>query len=287
MNATPARPTRLVPQAAAGTAVHTPRVCAAFATLLGVLALVLSAVPGLPSPIAVEADDTQQWMQEFLLQLSELRKSQGELKATIDDLKARLDELEQAATGAAAQPLALSDLTYPPLGAADAGVAIVEFSDFQCPFCRRHQQTTLPALAREYLEAGKVQYRFVDFPLNFHAQAESAAIAATCAHRQGAFWPMHDALFENQNKLGRDTYLQLASTLKLERDAFLQCLDDPSAAATVRTHASFGDRMGVEGTPAFLLGRVHDGTLEDIHELSGAQPLANFERVLDSLLKTP
>lgn len=227
-----------------------------------------------------------QWSEEILLQLSELRKSQGELAKQVADLKTEIQALRAApaAEPAKAVSMDLRDSKFPVLGDSSAAVAIVEFSDFECPYCRRHQRSTVPSLREKYVNSGKVKYLFADFPLSFHSHAEPAAIAAACANRQGAFWKMHDMLFEDQGALDEQAFLKFASNLHLNDGEFKLCLKDPKVAAQVRANAQLGESVGVQGTPAFLIGRVRNGVLVDAQLVSGAQPLANFERVLDPLL---
>jgi len=225
-----------------------------------------------------------QWDNEILLQLSELRKAQGELGKQVIELKAEVQALRSSGQGGKRTSLDLRNRAYPVLGDANAGVAIVEFSDFECPYCRRHQKDTLPGISDKYIKTGKVRYFFVDFPLGFHPKAEPSAMAATCAQKQGAFWKMHDLLFANQSTLGEETFLKLASDLRLNGRAFKQCLQDPKVLAQVREQARLGDELGVQGTPAFLIGRIRNGVLMDAKSISGAQPLSSFERVVDQFL---
>lgn len=234
-----------------------------------------------------EAKD--QWTEEILLELSEIRHAQGELVKQVTGLQTQIAGLGTAGGGgaevaAAAAPFDLRDATLPVLGDTDAQVAIVEFSDFQCPYCRRHQTNTTPALVDKYVQTGKVKYVFVDFPLSFHDNAASAAVAAACADKQGSFWRMHDVLFSSQAALGADTYRKLAADLHLDTAAFERCLTDPATVASVTKHVALGESMGVTGTPSFLIGRVRDGKLVDGISVSGAQPLSSFERVLRPLL---
>jgi protein-disulfide isomerase len=242
-----------------------------------------AATPAAPSS-AAGAKDT--WQEETLLQLSELRKSQGELKQEVAELRAEVARLHTANAGTVRDRSAL-DLRspqFPSVGDPKAQIAIVEFSDFQCPYCRKHEQATLPALNAKYLSTGKARYFFVDFPLSFHAQAVEAAVAGACAHQQGAFWKMHDLLFENQNKLAPALYPQLAGTLQLDKDKFESCLKDSKIKQQIDSHAALGDTVGVQGTPAFVIGRLKDGMLTDTRALSGAQPFETFEKVIEKYI---
>jgi protein-disulfide isomerase len=154
-----------------------------------------------------------------------------------------------------------------------APVLIVEFSDFQCPYCRRAQP-----VVRELLQKyeGKVRHAFRDFPLDeIHPQAQKAAEAARCAAEHGKFWEYHALLFENFGKLGRETLLEHARGLGLPEQPFAACLDSGKFHASVRQDLSDGLRAGVQGTPAFFINGI---------PLSGALPIEAFERVIESEL---
>jgi protein-disulfide isomerase len=248
-------------------------------TRVSTLVLLLAACIG----PAFAAPSHDKWIEEVLLQLSELRKSQGELAKQVADLSAQVTALRAGARQGATR-LDLSAASFPALGDPNASVAIVEFSDFQCPYCHKHQQTTLPALGEKYLSTGKARYFFVDYPLEFHSHALEAAVAGACAHQQGAFWKMHDLLFENQSRLAPSLYPQLADTVGLDRRRFESCLADPQIKRQIDEHVALGDAAGVQGTPAFLIGRLQNGVLTEARVLSGAQPLSSFEHVLEKYI---
>jgi len=160
----------------------------------------------------------------------------------------------------------------PSIGPATAPVTIVEFSDFQCPYCSR----VLPALKRVQETYGdRVRVVFRDFPLQMHPQAPKAAEAAACAAEQGKFWPMHDRLFENQAKLQVADLKQHAAEVGLESAKFDECLDSGRRATDWQRDLSEGTGYGVTGTPAFFInGRM----------LVGAQPYESFVQVIDDEL---
>jgi len=170
------------------------------------------------SGLAIAATKDQ-WEEEILIQLSELRKAQGELVKQVADLKTEIQTLHASAgpQPAAALSFDLRNNDFPVLGDRKAEVAIVEFSDFECPYCGRHQKNTIPALVDKYVNGGKVKYVFVAYPLGFHSHAESAAVAAACAGKQNAFWKMHDLLFENQNVLSEQLFLKTGIGLETQR----------------------------------------------------------------------
>lgn len=170
-------------------------------------------------------------------------------------------------------------------GNANAKVVIIEFSDFQCPFCGRYTRETFNQLDREYVDTGKVRYVFRNFPLEkIHPNAFKAAEAAECARQDGKFWPLHDRLFLNQQALSDVELLNHAKAVGMDGPAFQKCVTGP-VAAKIRQDLEDGARAGVTGTPAFYLGTVQkDGKVHVLRRVSGAVPYANFKATIDSLL---
>lgn len=166
------------------------------------------------------------------------------------------------------------------IGNKDAEFVIVEFMDYQCPYCLRHAKQVLPELKRKYIDSGLVQYVVHDFPLDFHAQAENAAVAARCAAHQGRFKDMHSTLVDNSSSLSPEFYLELGRQLNLDEKKFSSCLKDDAQYQAVRDGVKSALRMGVSGTPRFLLGQIEGKRLVNIQVLSGAQPMHAF---LDAL----
>ncbi len=166
-------------------------------------------------------------------------------------------------------------------GDPNAPVTMVEFSDYQCPFCLRYFQQTLPQVLKDYVETGKVYYVFKDFPITqIHPQAIPAAVAARCAGQQGAYWEMHDKLFEGQsrwanNDQANDVFVEFATDLGLDVEAFSACLDDPAVVDAVNANFAEGVAAGVQGTPAFFINGEF---------ISGAQPYPVFQQTIDRLL---
>lgn len=170
----------------------------------------------------------------------------------------------------------------PVLGNADAPVTIVEFSDFQCPFCRSFFTNTHSQIISEYIDTGKAKLVYRDFPLEFHAAARISAMAAECADDQGKFWEYHDHMFLEQAKGGSGTITYGSSELKrwardigLNGGQFDQCLDSEKYGDEVDKDFEDGQRAGVSGTPSFLInGRI----------LIGAQPFSAFEQAIEAAL---
>ena len=148
----------------------------------------------------------------------------------------------------------------PTIGSPVAPVVIVEFGDFQCPFCRAAAPIIKQVMSR-YPEAVKLIYR--DFPVAaIHSEAVGAAEAANCAHRQGAFWAYHDALFAQQAELSPELYLALAKSLRLESEAFERCLEQHLTLSEIQADFAEGIAAGVSGTPTwFVNGRKIEGAL--------------------------
>jgi len=173
----------------------------------------------------------------------------------------------------------------PMLGRADAPVTLVEFSDYQCPFCQRFFATTLSALKKHYVDTGKVRYVFRDFPLDqMHPQARKAAEAAHCAVEQGKYWEMHEVLFQNQRTLAPPQLTVHARTVGVDGSKFDECLSSGRHAARVERGLADGAAVGVQGTPTFVVGKTKPGDFVESTPIRGAQPLEMFRRIIDQTL---
>lgn len=165
----------------------------------------------------------------------------------------------------------------PALGPEDAPITIVEFSDFECPYCKRWHEQTFKQLLNMY--EGKIRFVYRDFPLhNIHPRAQIAAEAAECADDQGMYWPMHDILFNDQAAWSKtapnpvDRFKIYALQLGMDADELLNCIDRGTYTQEVQFDLRAGASYGITGTPAFII----NGKL-----LSGAHPLETFQMVLD------
>lgn len=161
----------------------------------------------------------------------------------------------------------------PSIGPADAPITIIEFSDYQCPYCEAWYQQVYPQLMAAYPD--KIRFVYRDFPLPSHDQATAAAEAAECAGEQSAYWQYHDALFTSQYGLGRAAYEEYAADLGLNVEAFATCLDAHTYKGEINADALDAARAGINSTPTFVInGRL----------LVGALPLADFVTVIDEEL---
>lgn len=175
-------------------------------------------------------------------------------------------------------------------GHTDAPLVLIEFSDFQCPFCARYTRDTFSQVERDYVETGKLRYVFRHFPLEqLHPQALGAAQAAECALGQGKFWEMHTRLFANQQALGAADLLKTAQSLGLKMPAFQQCVSSQAASPVkIRQDQTEGARAGITGTPTFFLGTMtKEGKVKVARRLVGAQPYAAIKTAIDALLAAP
>jgi protein-disulfide isomerase len=156
-------------------------------------------------------------------------------------------------------------------GQPNAPVTVVEYSDFQCPFCGRFATGNALAIDRDYVETGKIKYIFHDFPLQQHPNAVPAAEAARCAGDQNAFWPMHDMLFANQSQWENSAqpqsqFVAYAQQLKLDSGAFERCLSSGTQLAFITKAQQEGGQIQIPGTPTFVI----DGKQYNADELRGA-----------------
>lgn len=162
----------------------------------------------------------------------------------------------------------------PALGPADAPITIVEFSDFECPFCQKWNSEVYGKLKEQYPDQVRLVYR--DFPLeSIHANAFPAAEAANCANEQGQFWPFHDKLFSMEQGLSTQAYTQYASDLGLNLDDFKACLESGKYKPEVQADFDFAANLGVRSTPTFFINGI---------ALVGAQPFEVFQEVIEKEL---
>lgn len=179
----------------------------------------------------------------------------------------------------------------PVLGDANAPVTIVEFSDYECPFCKRHYDQTYGQLVSNYVDKGKVKIVFRDLPLSFHdPMATTEAIAANCARDQGgdkAYWTLHDKMFtettSNGTGLTKDQLNQFAGLQGLNVDNFKSCVDSQKFKDEVAKDLADASKAGATGTPSFIIGK--SGPEVSGKLIVGAQPYSAFQAEIDSLLQ--
>jgi protein-disulfide isomerase len=161
------------------------------------------------------------------------------------------------------------------LGSPSAKVTMVEFSDYECPFCRSFDSDTFPGLIEKYISTGKVRFSVRQLPLPIHSNAHRAAEAAECAGTQGGYWLMHDKLFQNQDALSEENYKKWAGEIRISTSSFNQCMDSNAMAQKVDADVAFARSMNIRSVPIFYVGDK---------VFRGAGPLAEFEKVIDEEL---
>ena len=214
--------------------------------------------------------------------------SKEEFKKEIARLELKMLE-KQLVVKQPSIPIKISTDNDPIIGNPNAPITIIEFSDFQCPFCAKFHLETLPLIMNEYIKDGQVKLVFRDFPIqSIHPNALPASVAAECANEQGKFKEMHDILFEKQNDWNNQTldnviitFNQYASGIGLEEKEFDSCLKNGKYIEEIQKDLDDGRTYGISGTPGFFVGNNQIGFIE----LKGAQPFENFKKVIDSQLK--
>lgn len=173
----------------------------------------------------------------------------------------------------------------PMLGSAAAPVTIVEFIDYECPYCQGYARDTWPKIRANYIDTGKVRYVARDFPLARHGRARPAAIAAACAGEQGRFWEMHEALFAGAGQLREQDIEAHARQLGLDAGKFAACRADVRHQARLDADVAAARQAGASGTPSFLVG-ASAGNVARGRLLQGGEDYASFEKVLARYLGT-
>ena len=224
---------------------------------------------------------------EVFEQVIELAESDGLVDAIMDAQRRQIAAQQQQQAQQQAPPAPTGPVDVPigdafTIGDPNAPVVIVEYTDYQCPFCSRHHAQTFAPIVQNYVDQGIVYYVFKDFPLNFHPQAETAAHAARCAGDQDAFLEMHNMLFEQQDQWnGRDDAAQIfsgyAQDTGLDVAAFDGCMDAGEYYDDIQADFQEGAEFGVRGTPAFFINGQF---------VSGAQPLQVFESAIDAAVNS-
>jgi protein-disulfide isomerase len=170
------------------------------------------------------------------------------------------------------------------LGSKDAPLTIVEYTDYQCPFCQRFHVTSFPELKKAYIDTGKVRFFSKDMPLDFHPNAMRAALAARCAGEQGKFWELRDTMGANPNSLDIEHIMNFASDLKLDTKALRACVDSEKYKEPVQRDVLEAMKIGANGTPTFIVGKsVGNGV--DGELVVGALPYQMFDMKLKDLAK--
>lgn len=167
-----------------------------------------------------------------------------------------------------------------------AKVALIEFSDFECPFCGRVADESIKHVIKDYVDTGRVIFVYKHLPLEFHKNANGAAVAAICADRQGRFMALHDLLFANPTKLAEPELMKLVAQSGVDLGPFMSCRNAAETVAQIEGDKAQAAKFGIKGTPAFFVGRVESpGKVRVVDALRGARPVEVYREALDRLLR--
>lgn len=207
------------------------------------------------------------------------------MRLRVDSLARTVTSMNASRAGRSNMALATETLTVATAGVATLGdssapVTIVEFTDYQCPFCGRHATTTLPALIRGAIKDGKVRYIIRDLPIKeIHPWAQKAAVAARCARAQSqaGYWRYHDALFANQRALADSLLSILATEVRLDTARFEACRASGRFDEAIEVDVRDAIKLGLNATPSFIVGATRSDGKVVGSLIRGAQPLSQFE----------
>ena len=201
----------------------------------------------------------------------------------LDQNLAKPSEAQVRAIPALTSPLLLQG--EPVLGDPNAPLTIVEFSDFECSYCRRFHKQVMPQLKRDYIDTGLVRFVHKDLPLPFHPHALPAAAAARCAGEQNRYWELYSSLFDQQNCLGCKGVLAIAAEAELNTSKLQACMKRESTLALINANRSEASLHNIGATPTFVIGPTQsDGSLEG-EVIEGALPWASFQSTIETALR--
>jgi protein-disulfide isomerase len=226
------------------------------------------------------------------LQSRSMSKEQGDtILAELQSIKKELNQIKQKGLAqqgrgkpANLKTAQVSTLGNPILGDLKAPVTLVEFTDYQCPYCQNFYSKAYKKLKTQYIDTGKLRLVLRDLPLPKHLYAKTAAISTHCAGEQDKFWQMHDALFEAKGKINQAEILGYAKSIGLDTSSFKSCLTSGRHDKDIEQDVIEAKLAGIRGTPSFVLGRTTDN-LVDGTLLRGTRPFVTFKDEIESLLK--
>ena len=228
---------------------------------------------------------------ELKAEIEALKQGQEQIQKDLDEIKKLLEQGARPARGQEVfkpTDVTLGEVAYQ--GEKTAPVTLIEFSDYQCPFCKRHAKSVMPQLIENYVDTGKLRFVMREYPIpNLHPRAEAAAVAVLCAGDQGQYWGMHDALFNDQKANKDEDFKAMANTLGLDTTAFDTCVASGKFDAQIKADVAEGQKLGISGTPSFVVGLTDPKDPDKVHLtrfIRGAQPYATFAANIDELLKS-
>ncbi len=242
-------------------------------------------------PVRPAGDTEADILAAIQILLAQQKRSEQELQTLrkeLTDIRALLEEGKAADAARKSVPgpsETISIAGAPTRGRANAPLVMIEYADFECPFCGTYSRDTFPSLDHEFIQTGKLLYAFKHFPLeHIHKTAFGAAVAGECAQRQGKFWELHDRLFASQQHLGDDDLVQHAIAVGITAAEFHRCLTS-DAVMKVRDDMAIAQGIGIRGTPTFVVGTLQaDGRVRVSRIVPGALPYLSLKGILQSLM---
>ena len=219
-------------------------------------------------------------------EIEQLKAQQAAMQKDLDALKSFLQQLLRAPEDNKLVDASIAIAGEPSKGPSSARVTLVEVSDYHCPFCRRHMQQTQPQIDADYINTGKIQYVFIDYPIQqLHPDAFKSHEAANCASDQGKYWEMHAKLFASPTK-DPSQLVGYAQELGLDASKLRACLDGGKYAKPVRDSVARMEQLGVDSTPTFLIGLTPAAgqPMKVVKVVKGAMPYAEFKKAIDAVL---
>lgn len=220
-------------------------------------------------------------------EIQALKEGQQAIQNNLKAIKELLTARQRPRSNVQAVNFTVNVHKDPAKGPSDAKVTLIEFTDYQCSYCARHTQAVLPQLIKDFIDTGKIRYVLRDFPLaSIHKDATKAHEAAHCAGEQGKYWEMHDQLFAHRRELQADKLAGHAETAGVtDRLAFQACMDSGKYEGQTKASVAEGTKVGVRGTPSFLLGLTEaNGTVKATKLIRGAQSYPVFRQQINALL---
>lgn len=219
-------------------------------------------------------------------EIEQLKAQQAAMQKDLDAIKSFLQQLLRGPADNKLVDASVAIAGEPTKGSSSAKVTLVEVSDYHCPFCRRHMQQTQPQIDADYINTGKIQYVFIDYPIQqLHPDAFKSHEAANCASDQGKYWEMHAKLFTTPTK-DPGQLVGFAQELGLDSGKLRACLDSGKYAKPVRDSVARMEQLGVDSTPTFLVGLTPapGQPLKVVKVVKGAMPFAEFKKAIDAIL---
>jgi protein-disulfide isomerase len=252
--------------------------------MIGALAACMSCTAANAQPTAAaQARDLANMKEDVQL----LKAQQRQILDSLDDLKKLLKTANSPPTVKVPDTISVAGEAFK--GEANASLAIIEYADFECPFCRRFDHSTFPQIRDSYIQTGKVKYFYRDLPLPFHPHSMPAARAVHCAQDQGKQWEMRESLFSDPPLQSAEDIDTRAAKLGIDTAKLDQCMASERFADVIQRSMSDASGMQISGTPTFVIGTLGaDGNLVNVKKtVVGAFPFEAFKAAIDPLLAPP